>query len=92
MQSFFYSCAQTGNSTNVKKPFIVFVTGDHEYSGEATLPLIAAELERNYGFRTKVLKAYPDHNSEENIVGLEALKEADVAVFFCAGGVCLQAR
>ena len=64
------------------KPLIVFVTGDHEYSSEETLPLIAAELEKNYGFRTKVLKAFPDHNSEENIPGLEALKEADLAVFF----------
>lgn len=78
----FWSCAQTRINTNDKKPFIVFVTGDHEYGGEATLPLIAAELEKNYGFRTKVLKAYPDHNSEEDIPGLEALKEADVAVFF----------
>jgi type 1 glutamine amidotransferase len=64
------------------KPLIVFVTGDHEYSGESTLPFIAAELEKNYGFRTKFLKAFPDHNAEENIPGLEALKEADVAVFF----------
>lgn len=78
----FYSCAQTRTGTNLKKPLIVFVTGDHEYSGEATLPLLAAELEKHYGFRTKVLKAYPDQNSEENIPGLEALKEADVAVFF----------
>jgi type 1 glutamine amidotransferase len=82
LQSGFYSCAQTRTSANSKKPFIVFVTGDHEYSGETTLPLMAAELEKNYGFRTKVLKAYPDQNAEENIPGLEALKEADVAVFF----------
>lgn len=80
--STFYSCAQTRNSTNLKKPLIVFVTGDHEYSGEETLPIIASELEKNYGFRTKVLKAFPNHNSEENIPGLEALQEADVAVFF----------
>ena len=80
MQYAFYTCAQT--NANVKKPLIVFVTGDHEYSGETTLPLIAAELEKNYGFRTKVLKASPDHNSEENIPGLEALKEADLAVFY----------
>jgi len=65
-----------------KKPLIVFVTGDHEYSGEETLPLIAVELEKNYGFRTKVLKAFPDHNSEENIPGMEALKEADLVVFY----------
>jgi hypothetical protein len=68
--------------SSAKKPYIVFVTGDHEYSSEATLPKIAAELEKNYGFRTKVLKAYPDQNAEENIPGLEALAEADVAVFF----------
>lgn len=77
-----YGCSSTKGNAQVKKPMIVFVTGDHEYSGEATLPLIAAELEKNYGFRTKVLKAFPDHNAEENIPGLEALKEADVAVFF----------
>src|SRR5688572_9509313 len=82
LHSFFNSCDQPGNSANVAKPLIVFVTGDHEYSSEATLPHIATELEKNYGFRTKVLKAHPDHNSEENIPGLEALKEADVAVFF----------
>ena len=82
LQCAFYSCAQSGKSTGDKKPMIVFVTGDHEYSGEATLPLMAAELEKNYGFRTQVLKAYPDQNAEENIPGLEALKDADVAVFF----------
>jgi len=76
------ACAQSKNSANNKKPLIVFVTGDHEYSGESTLPFIAAELEKNYGFQTKFLKAYPDYKSEENIPGLEALKDADVAVFF----------
>lgn len=65
-----------------KKPLVVFVTGDHEYSGEATLPLIAAELEKNYGMRTIVLKAYPDHNAEKNIPGLEVLKDADLVVFY----------
>lgn len=64
------------------RPLIVFVTGDHEYSSEATLPLIAAELEKHYGMRTKVLKSYPDENAEENIPGLEALDNADAAVFF----------
>ncbi len=65
-----------------KKPYIVFVTGDHEYSGELTLPFIAAELEKNYGVQTKVVKAYPDQNGEKDITGLEALREADLAVFF----------
>jgi type 1 glutamine amidotransferase len=65
-----------------KKPYIVFVSGDHEYSSEETFPIIAKELETKYGFKTTVLKSAPDENSEENIPGLEKLAEADVAVFF----------
>lgn len=79
-------CSSSNNSgtksTNDKKPLVVFVAGDHEYSGEATLPILAAELEKNYGMRAKVISAYPNQNSEENIPGLEALREADLAVFF----------
>ena len=77
-----YSFSQSKVKSNAKKPLVVFVTGDHEYSSETTMPLLAAELEKNYGMRTVVLKSFPDHNSEENIPGLEALKEADLAVFF----------
>ncbi|MEY3854186.1 MAG: hypothetical protein RIS68_200, partial [Bacteroidota bacterium] len=65
-----------------KKPLVVFVCGDHEYSGESTLPLLAAVLEKEYGFRTKVLKSFPDQNAERDIPGLEILAEADLAVFF----------
>lgn len=72
----------TQNPQKTKKPLVVFVTGDHEYSSEATMPLIAAELEKNYGMRVKVLKSSPDQNAEENIPGMEALKDADLAVFF----------
>lgn len=64
------------------KPLVVFVTGDHEYSSEETLHFIAASLEHYYGMRTIVLEAYPDYNAEENIPGLEALKDADLVVFF----------
>lgn len=77
--------AQTDNTTSASKdklPLVVFVTGDHEYSGETTMPLFAAELEKNYDMRTVVLKSSPDQNAEENIPGLEALKEADLAIFF----------
>lgn len=65
-----------------ERPHLVFVTGDHEYSGEQTLPLLAAGLERHYGFRCTVLKASPDQNAEENIPGLEALDRADLAIFY----------
>ena len=81
LQFAFYSCAQIKSGTKAK-PLIVFVAGDHEYSGESTLMVVAGELEKNYGFRTKVLKASPDQNSEENIPGLEVLKEADLVVFY----------
>ena len=64
------------------KPHVVFVAGDHEYSGEQTLPLLAKELEARYGFTCTVLKAAPNQNSEENIPGLEALRGADLAIFY----------
>ena len=69
-------------SKKADKPHVVFVTGDHEYGSEATMPLIAAELERHYGMRATVLKAYPDENAETNIPGLDALDHADLAVLF----------
>lgn len=66
----------------MEKPHVVFVTGDHEYGGEETMPLLAAELEKSYGLKTTVLKAFPNQNAEENIPGLEALGTADFAIFF----------
>jgi type 1 glutamine amidotransferase len=65
-----------------KKPLVVFVTGEHEYGSEETLPILARELERHYGLRAKLLRSFPDQNAERNIPGLEALEEADLAVFF----------
>lgn len=65
-----------------KRPHIVFVSGDHEYGSEETFPIIAAELEKNYGMQTTVVKSFPDENAEENIPGLEVLAKADAAVFF----------
>lgn len=68
-------------------PYVVFVTGDHEYSSERTMPLLAAALETNWGFRTTVLYATEPNGRrneqyEKNIPGLEALQKADLAVFF----------
>lgn len=71
-----------GKSGGSDAPLVVFVTGDHEYSSELTMPLIAAELEKNYAMRTLVLKSHPDHNAEEDIPDLEQLQDADLAVFF----------
>jgi type 1 glutamine amidotransferase len=68
-------------------PIIVFVTGDHEYSSERTMPLLAKELEKKFGMKTIVLfatneKGEHDENYEKNIPGLEALDNADLAIFF----------
>lgn len=75
-------CGVIDPVTAQKKPLVVFVCGDHEYSGEQTLPYLAAELSKNYGIDTKVLSAYPNQNSEKNIPGLEILEKADLAVFY----------
>ena len=74
--------APLGVTFSGSTPQVVFVTGDHEYSGEETMPLLARELERNYDMKAMVLKAYPDQDSETDIPGLEALAKADLAVFF----------
>jgi type 1 glutamine amidotransferase len=74
--------SKTATAQQEEVPLVVVVTGDHEYSGEATMPLFAAELEKNYNMRTLVLKSFPDQNAEENIPGMEALRDADLAVFF----------
>jgi type 1 glutamine amidotransferase len=65
-----------------KRPHVVFVTGDHEYSSEQTMPALAAALAARHGMRTTVLKSAPDENAEENIPGMEALAKADLAVLF----------
>jgi type 1 glutamine amidotransferase len=76
-----------GTGAFAAPPRIVFVTGDHEYSSERTMPRLAAALEKNFGFQTKVLfAAEPDgrrnESYEKNIPGLDALDTADLAVFF----------
>src|SRR5665213_2267848 len=68
-------------------PRVVFVTGDHEYSSERTMPLLAQALEKQFGLRTTVLYAtepngHHTESYEKNIPGLGALKTADLAVFF----------
>lgn len=65
-----------------RQPHVVFVLGDHEYSGEATMPRLARVLERDYGLRTSVRATVPDQNAETNLPGLEVLAEADLAVFY----------
>jgi type 1 glutamine amidotransferase len=65
-----------------KKPLIVFVTGDDEYKSETSMPAIARLLERDHGFRTAIAYAKPTPQTNNNIEGLDPLKDADLAVFY----------
>jgi type 1 glutamine amidotransferase len=69
------------------QPHVVFVTGDHEYGSERTMPFLAQQLEKNFNIKTTVLLAARpdgqlDENYEQNIPGLEKLEQADLAVFY----------
>ena len=70
------------------KTHAVLVTGDDEYRSEITLPMIAKILEAHHNMHCTVLYAVNDKTGQRdpkyhsNIPGLEALKTADVAVFF----------
>jgi type 1 glutamine amidotransferase len=71
-----------------KRPKIVFVSGDDEYRSEITMPFIAELLGRKRAFECTVLYAVDPATGklnpkyQKNIEGLEALKTADLAVFF----------
>ena len=71
---------------SAKKPpvqkHVVIVVGTHHYSPNKSMPLFAERLEK-LGLKTTVLN--PDWNPEKGdkgIPGLEALAEADLAIFF----------
>ncbi len=61
---------------------IVFICGEDEYESERTLPLVAKEIGERFGAETTVLRAHPDPSAAGDIPGLEALDEADLAVFY----------
>ena len=73
-----------------KNAHVVFVTGDDEYRSEITMPFIAELLgrQRDVKFKSTVLYAanpvtgQRNPKYQKNIEGLEALKKADIAVFF----------
>ncbi len=70
-----------------KKPHIVFVFGDEEYRSEESMPMLGKILHRE--LKAKISLCYPlddkgivNPNVNNNIVGLEALKTADLMVVF----------
>ncbi len=72
---------------NKKKPHIVFVTGDEEYRSEESMPMLGRILQRELGAKITICYAVDstgciNPNVNNNIVGLEALKTADLMVVF----------
>lgn len=69
-----------------KGKHIVLISGDQEYRSEETIPQLAKILAERHGFKCTVLFTVDkDGNIEPNtpnIPGLEALKDADLAVVF----------
>ena len=67
---------------------IVFVTGDEEYRSEESMPAMARILAERHGFQCSVLFSINPKNGEidpkvdNNIPGLELLKDADLMVVF----------
>jgi type 1 glutamine amidotransferase len=72
----------------LKTPNVVFVTGDDEYRSEVSMPMMAEILKARHGFECTTIYAVDPGTGErnpryqKNIEGLEALKKADLAVFF----------
>lgn len=65
------------------KPHAVIVVGTLHYSPELTMPVFAEELER-FGFRTTIVmgEGNPEKKTENVLPGIEALADADLAIFF----------
>jgi type 1 glutamine amidotransferase len=61
---------------------IVFVTGDDEYRSEYTMPALARILERHYRIPCSVCYARPTPQSNTNIEGLDALRDAALMVLY----------
>src|SRR5207249_2354615 len=71
-----------------KGKHIVLVSGDEEYRSEEALPQLGKILAKRHGFKCTVLFAINpkdgtiDPNRNDNIPGLKALRNADLAIFF----------
>jgi type 1 glutamine amidotransferase len=71
-----------------KGKHIVLVSGDEEYRSEEALPQLGKILAKHHGFKCTVLFAIDpsdgtiNPNKNDNIPGLEALKDADLMILF----------
>ncbi len=67
-----------------KRPFIVFLSAENEYSAAETLPVFARELELHQGLRCEILQASTAAKGEgiHFISGMETLANADLVVVY----------
>ncbi|MEC8320184.1 MAG: hypothetical protein VX012_02155, partial [Planctomycetota bacterium] len=64
-------------------PSVVFVVGEGEYRSEWSMRALADVLEEEYGFQTTFLLDERLHGGPGNdIDGLEALEDADLAILY----------
>lgn len=82
----FFSAAAWGRPPD-RAPKVVFVTGDEEYRGEESMPMLARMLKERLGFEVEVCYALDkdgtiNPNRLDDIKGLEALDDADLMVMF----------
>lgn len=65
---------------------VVFISTDHEYRGEESLPALARILAKHYGFTCTVIWGLDAegniHPGSSNLKGLEVLNDADLMVIF----------
>ena len=67
----------TAAAQPAKKPTIVMISGEYEYASSNSLPAFKQFLESNYALKCVYLE-----RKGEQIPGLEALKSADLCLFF----------
>lgn len=71
----------------IAHPHIVFIAGDDEYRSEESMPMLAEIMKREIGAKISFCFAtdengYINPSAKTNITNLEALKTADLVVFF----------
>jgi len=83
------SVSAMAGPAGVKQPHVVFVTGDDEYRSEISMPMIAKILETKHNMRCSIVYSVDpvtgarDPRYQVSVLeGLEALKTADLAMFF----------
>lgn len=81
-----YKIVYKGEKGPGKGKNIVFVTTDHEYRSEESLPALARILAKRYGFTCTVIFGLDDNGNilpgSSNLKGLAALDKADLMVLF----------